>query len=463
MGDVNGRRWAARGAPRWRRARVFTRSIRSGLLATAAVVAMATRVGAENLDQRQHTHGGAGPIMIRGTGDDWTLTPEQAATVALIQKSRGTMSFGMMRLGGMAAMMGSAAPEAGAAPPRPGAGLRFVLPLPGGREIALVRRAATVAVDGGLTWRGTVEETGERAILMLWRDGHLSGHFSYKGRIFVVGHIKDDVHTMTEVDPETLPPDHDPARSDASAQKGVDTVMVEPAVRPFADDARMALEAKPITINIMMLYTPASARHYIQPPADLLALSIAGANETFAGSGLGNVKLRLVHTQMVDYDEARGEHYDHLYRMIDGLPPFADVKRLRREKQAAIVGLIMDSPGGCGLSARVGGDAEDAFFVAHHACAALLHTIAHEVGHILGARHDRRADPADWPYVYAHGFVNGRKWRDIMSYRASCDGCPRLPFFSNPRLRLDGEPMGTPASDNARVILENAERVSRFR
>jgi len=50
-----------------------------------------------------------------------------------------------------------------------------------------------------------------------------------------------------------------------------------------------------------------------------------------------------------------------------------------------------------------------------------------------------------------------------MSYQKGCDGCPRLPFWSNPRMLYQGEPTGTLANDNARVILEQAERVASFR
>ena len=50
-----------------------------------------------------------------------------------------------------------------------------------------------------------------------------------------------------------------------------------------------------------------------------------------------------------------------------------------------------------------------------------------------------------------------------MSYKASCDGCPRLPFWSNPTIKIRGERGGTIETDNARVILEQAERVSKFR
>jgi hypothetical protein len=39
----------------------------------------------------------------------------------------------------------------------------------------------------------------------------------------------------------------------------------------------------------------------------------------------------------------------------------------------------------------------------------------------------------------------------------------RIPFWSNPRVTYKDEPTGTDAEDNARVILEQAERVSKFR
>jgi hypothetical protein len=67
------------------------------------------------------------------------------------------------------------------------------------------------------------------------------------------------------------------------------------------------------------------------------------------------------------------------------------------------------------------------------------------------------------PFPYGHGYVNGTKWRDIMSYKDSCGGCTRLPVWSNPSVNIMGKPAGTIDADNSRVILELAERVSRFR
>jgi len=144
--------------------------------------------------------------------------------------------------------------------------------------------------------------------------------------------------------------------------------------------------------NVITLTRMATADHYLGESADLLTLAVEEANETFTRSGIGNVSLRVVHTQLIDYDETDGLQFDHLYRMADGVGTFIDIRKLRDEKRADIVGLILHSSSGSGLSTRVGADSEEAFLVAHHACTTNAFTIAHEVGHILGARHDRMVD-----------------------------------------------------------------------
>ena len=131
--------------------------------------------------------------------------------------------------------------------------------------------------------------------------------------------------------------------------------------------------------------------------------------------------------------------------------------------RADVAILIVDDAQGCGLATRVHADADEAFAVVHHDCAALTYTVAHEIGHIIGTRHELSMDKSMTPFPYGHGYVNGTKWRDIMSYKESCGGCPRLPVWSSPKVMIQGEPAGTPDQDNARVILEQAARVAKFR
>jgi hypothetical protein len=337
--------------------------------------------------------------------------------------------------------------------------------------ITLKRTASFVREDGSISWRGIVKETGERAALMVWANTVLAGYFAFDGTIYAIESFGDGLQAFAELGRDQAIPDHPaPTASRDSAPlpspEEVTTPLsssAEPPIEAFSDAHRLVLEAKNVTIDVMLLYTPNVARHYVRNPADLLAIAIEETNETFRNSGIGNVKLRLVYTQPINYDGSADDQFTHLYTMVDGLGPFRDVKRLRDEKRADIVGLIIDNPTGCGLSTRIGPESDDAYFVVHHACVTISMSMGHEIGHILGIRHDRFVDESVMPTVYGHGYVNGTKWRDIMSYNKGCGGCPRIPFWSNPRIMYNGEPTGTPAADSARVILENAERVSRFR
>jgi hypothetical protein len=406
---------------------------------------------------------------------DAPLTPEQKAAVDNAAKSPETLKVGVLQMQNKEiakvalTRFEQSVGTAGRAGPADDPYAKVVLPLGESSHIVLVRKFPPDFTAGGVTWVGETEETGERAVLMLWKDGHLSGYFGYKGRVFTVNHVGGDIHTMTEIDPRKLPPDHapDPSQRDKSvappAPAAIPTPPPEPVVAPFPDEQRLALEAKKITVDVMLLISKKVAETYIKNPADLAVLSIEQANQTFRNSGLGNITLRLVHTQVVDYDETGADLFDHLFRMVDGVGVFKEMKTLRNEKKADIVGLVLDSPTGCGQSTRVGAEADEAFFVVHHACAAITYSIAHEIGHIFGTRHDRVMDANDSPFAFAHGYINGTKWRDMMSYQEGCGGCPRIPFWSNPRVLYQGEPTGTAAADNARLILEQAERVSKFR
>jgi Metallo-peptidase family M12 len=380
----------------------------------------------------------------------------------------------------------------GALPPK------IMIPISGGVTIEAVRTSVDLKPNG-CTWRGTIEGTGEPVMLMWWKDGRFSGMFTHRGRNYTVQNMGGEVHAVVETDPNKMPPDHgtmhaktqgnadlkdalvttgegdmmrdrknlkdkQDALGGASPLGGAKPKDLAPVkIEPISLAKRHALAAKPITIDLMVLYTNRVATKYIDVEKDLVALAVEQTNESFVTSGIGNIKLRLVHTEKIGYDESDGEYFDHLYRMVDGKPGFETVRRLRNEKRADVVALIIDDVSGCGLSTRVAADADEAFVVVHHSCAVLTYSMAHEIGHILGARHDKALDDNTSPFPYGHGFVNGTKWRDIMSYTSSCNGCPRLPFWSNPTIKVMGEPGGTNDTDNARVILEQADRVSKFR
>ena len=378
---------------------------------------------------------------------------------------------------------------------------KIIIPIKGKGNITVRRTSVDMRKDG-CNWRGEIEGTGEPVALMWWKGGRFSGMFTYRGSMYSLKNMGGEVHAVVETDPGKMPPDHGAmgakraqqsanAKDDPLVARGEGDMMrprdksklrdqqdaiggegqgkseasqqAKPKIVPLPLAKRRAMATKKITIDLMVLYTSKVAAKYVDVRPDLIALSVEQGNKSFANSGLGNISLRLVHDELIDYDESDGEHFNHLYRMVDGEGVFAKVRKLRNEKRADVVALIVDDASGCGLSTRVAAEADEAYVVVHHACASLTYSLAHEIGHIIGARHDRALDKNAAPFPYGHGFVNGTKWRDIMSYKASCDGCPRQPIWSNPTIKYKGETAGTVDTDNARVILERAERVSKFR
>ena len=98
------------------------------------------------------------------------------------------------------------------------------------------------------------------------------------------------------------------------------------------------------------------------------------------------------------------------------------------------------------------------------------YSFAHELGHLMGARHDENHDSSTTPYAYGHGYehpssVSGQSFRTIMAYAcdapASCD--PRIQYWSSPNVKYIGIATGTSATnDNVRVLNATAGTVAAF-
>ncbi|MBT3702527.1 MAG: hypothetical protein HOE62_10085 [Alphaproteobacteria bacterium] len=95
----------------------------------------------------------------------------------------------------------------------------------------------------------------------------------------------------------------------------------------------------------------------------------------------------------------------------------------------------------------------------------------HELGHNLGAWHDRHVDPRKGDN---HGYVNLEKeWHTVMAYPHQCmeklkKKCLDLPFFSNPRMQYKNDPIGITAgqdnsADNVTAIKRNKRIVASYR
>ena len=408
-------------------------------------------------------------------GEDARMSAKQKDMMHKSMESKAAMGMGMMELPDAATMeyaltKGMKGGDE-ATPPT------LVIPLPNKTSVTAKRTGVSKTEDGYI-WRGVIEGTDEPVTLLWWPGGRLAGNFSHDGHMYVIKSLGGNMHGMLELAPDKMPPEHGPAdkkmmrkmkmRSDPLVHQG-EAAMMEPGAphdAPVLLPERREKKAegpKDATINLIVAYTNKAASHYDDIEKDLLDVAIAEANQSFRDSGIDNVRVKLAHAYETDYAE-KGSHFDHVYRFRNKGDGYMDeVHDLRDKSGADVAVLVVDDPMGCGLSIRVGADAADAFTAVNQECAATMHSLAHEIGHLIGARHDRALDDTPQPFPYGHGFVNGKAWRTIMSYKDSCDGCPRRPVWSGPEVKVDGVPAGDADTDNAKVIREGAARVAGFR
>jgi peptidyl-Asp metalloendopeptidase len=425
--------------------------------------------------------------VFRSPPTDMTLSDRQETIVELAKASKATIAVGTTATAFPPIVEYALTREvASQAPASKATNISVAL---NDKTVLTITRTSVDIRSHMCIWRGTVDGTGAPVTLMWWPGGRMTGTIEHDGRIFSIRALGGARHAIVEMGQDRMPQEHasmsqrmrvdapnlhdDPlvTQGDASIVRS-NTESMKPSPPMTAASAKKAVAQaarKPggssddVVIDVLVAYTSKTARNYIDVEHELVHLAIEEANQAFRNSNLGYVKLRLVHTYQTD-DTEEGTHFDHVWRFADKGDGYMDeVHRLRDKYRADVALLIVDDPKGCGLATRVFADAEDAFAVVHHECAAASYSLAHEIGHLIGARHDLKLDKIMTPFPYGHGFVNGTKWRDIMSYRDSCGGCPRLPVWSSPKVMVNGEPAGSPEQDNARVIAEQAARVAGFK
>lgn len=422
-----------------------------------------------------------------------TMTEKQSTMMHDAMRDRASMGVNMMA---------AAAPEileyalSRAADPAGKATIRMKL----SETTTVIANRTSITKEGdSYIWQGEVLGTFEPVTLVYWASGRLTGTVQHAGRIFKVQPFGGGAYGVIETAPAMLPKEHAPMapgmqqkldmrddplmmHGDAtalinkmtggeqldnlkdSAPGRTDIALAPPPVRLLPEDGtKDAGTSPPTTITLIIAYTRAAARHYANIRKDLIALAVAEANQSLVRSGIEGVRIEVVHIYETDYVE-QGTHFEHMFRFAEKKDGFADeIHTLRDRYKADVAVMIVNDSNGCGLSAGIAPPADRAFAVVHHGCAAATYSLAHEIGHVIGARHDTGYDDTKTPFAYGHGYVNGTKWRTMMSYEQSCGGCPRLPIWSNPDMKVQGEAVGNELANNARVIREGAKRVSDFR
>jgi hypothetical protein len=263
----------------------------------------------------------------------------------------------------------------------------------------------------------------------------------------------------------------------------LDTLAAAGKQTASAESGPEATETVP-RIDVMFLYTPPMAERY---PGGLLETRfnhfVTLTNRSMTDSRV-RASVRLVGFDLTDYDReqsASGALSDlRLAVSGEGVPGFEDLASRRQQLGADIVALIwphdIETRGACGIAylpveadgggldpdygVQVTNDGASNWSVCSDA------VFAHEIGHNLGANHQREVVSQDDPQSPNYAWVRERRWHTIMGSFGTghVDRYRRLLAFSNPDLDCGGEPCGSDAAidgaDNAAYLSSMAAAVA---
>jgi peptidyl-Asp metalloendopeptidase len=338
----------------------------------------------------------------------------------------------------------------------------------------------------GFTWFGKVDGEKLSTVILVVRDGKVTGEVrGPKGLLHIVP-LRDGNHAIAEIDQAILPPDHGASEDRPSLWNRLKAKLSPksgPAKRspgppePDTDDASASASSRIRTLSVLVGYT-AQAREDLADLEGDIALAEQQANFSYKNSGV-NIRLKVVKAELSSYDETK-----HGALLADVVIGYTELLKRRSLYGADIAVLLLsdlqrkDRHGNithpCGTSKEIGADFSNGFVAVKASCLTRNASMVHEIGHIIGALHNweetegrgpcrvSRDDPDS--VVYGHGLysIPGR-WATIMSYGCDPPGrdvCRRILYWSSPHVTDEfGAPMGHRRfADEARCLNTGIER-----
>jgi hypothetical protein len=313
-------------------------------------------------------------------------------------------------------------------------------------------------------WRGRLRGEAGSDVTLVTHGTTMAGTILSNQRLYKIEATAGTLHRLLEIDEAALPPDHHPL-----IVADDDPLAAPPTGGTSPPTDTTAAAPGDSIIDLLVVYTStAKTQEGGQAAMEaLITLGVDSANQAYSNSQIA-MQLRLIHTAEVAYAESGAIDTDltRLRSNTDGI--MDQVHQLREQHKADLVALIVDNGGSsCGIAYVMANGprasfASSAFSVTARDCIA-NNTLAHELGHNMGNAHDR-ATGGTGVFAYSYGYRDevGR-FRTIMAYACPTLSCPRVKFFSNPRLLYNGRPLGIDHTVNPANSADNARSMNDVR
>jgi hypothetical protein len=255
------------------------------------------------------------------------------------------------------------------------------------------------------------------------RDGDkLSGTFMVDGQPYKLAFIEDGRHALIKIDETRLAPEVEPL----PGQEGDADVSITPAA-----DSSIRY------IRVLMVTTRQSRATRPTIRADIVN-AIEAANLATFNSGV-LIRYQLAGIYDAAYDE-EGNSSAILSELRNVQTDLGKAVATRRNLYLAdLVSMVVTSPEVCGRAYL------NATKTSAYSVVSCTPSLAHEMGHNLGADHncDECTGMGPPPYMFGYRHEVQPKFRTQMSAECRTGSCPRIAFFSTPHRSYEGVPMGT--------------------